>query len=102
MLLIYPVNDEQEKYLPPQLLLWKLGALTRMPFDWVLLSDADEYLWFNGKIGVKDSSSQPSTRSMTISHSASDAPMKHRVNATTTGFNQRTSLHGGNILYDAE
>jgi hypothetical protein len=56
-------------------------------FDWVMLSDADEYLWFNEKIGVKEFLHRRNHKYDYISLGKWMYTMKHRVNATTTGFN---------------
>jgi hypothetical protein len=56
-------------------------------FDWVMLSDADEYLWFNENIGVKEFLHSRNQKYDYISFGKWMYTMKHRVNATTTGFN---------------
>jgi hypothetical protein len=56
-------------------------------FDWVMLSDADEYLWFNENIGVKEFLHSRNQKYDYISFGKWMYTMKHRVNATNTGFN---------------
>jgi hypothetical protein len=56
-------------------------------FNWVMLSDADEYLWFNENIGVKEFLQSRGQKYDYISFGKSMYTMKHRVNATTSGFN---------------
>jgi len=54
-------------------------------FDWVLLADADEYLWFKEKVGIKEFLHQNQQYDY-MSFGKWMYTMKHRVNATTTGF----------------
>jgi len=54
-------------------------------FDWVLLADADEYLRFHQNIGVKEFLNQRKQYDY-LSFGKWMYTMKHRVNATTTGF----------------
>jgi hypothetical protein len=59
-------------------------------FDWVMLSDADEYLWFNEKIGVKEFLHHRNDRFDYISLGKRMYTMKHKVNINSTatkGFN---------------
>jgi hypothetical protein len=56
-------------------------------FDWVMLSDADEYLWFNEKIGVKEFLQRRNNKYDYISLGKWMYTTMHRVNATTSGFN---------------
>jgi hypothetical protein len=66
-------------------------------FDWVMISDVDEYLWFNQKMGVKEFLHNRNDRFDYISFGKWMYTAKHQVKAETTA----TGFHIENFPFTA-